>query len=508
MCAEGERQCANSTTLQYWTQGFEKEVSRVASQNFSVCRVSVVCVVVLIGLAVLPASIVQAQDPVRLRTVFGDIFVDLDPESAPATVANFLDYLANGDYEDTFFHQSSPGGAGTPQILVAGRFRWPEDSPTGIVPVPVREPVANEFNRSNVRGTIAMLAPDGQPDGATNTWLINIADNGELNMGGLDTLNGGATVFGTINAAGMEVADAINAECIEDRGVDFPELPVLGSSTADIRREQLFLITETREFEPVAAPLSALLPGSRSIGQSDTATAFATILNTSDAPAASCRIQPITNVPATFEYFQTDPLTNQAIGEPNPEIDIEANGFTTLVFAFSPINTFASTEIEFDFSCGNADAAASRIVGVNTFVLAALGDPGADVVAVAATAGNNGIADVSLTSRAGAFAVATTNVGVTETITVRADSGSAVLPVDLLVCESNPETGACLAPPTETVVVAMEASSTFTFSVFALLTENDAVVAFNPGANRAFVRFENSSGEIRGSSSVALRTVD
>ena len=82
-----------------------------------------------------------------------------------------------------------------------------------------------------------------------------------------------------------------------------------------------------------------------------------------------------------------------------------------------------------------------------------------------------------------------------------------MLPVDLLVCESNPETGACLAPPTETVVVAMEASSTFTFSVFALLSENGAVMAFDPGANRAFVRFENSSGEVRGSTSVALRTV-
>ena len=480
---------------------------RITNKKSHFSLVPLMWFAVVMSFALLPVSIVHAQDPVRLRTVFGDIFVNLDPDNAPATVANFLDYLANGDYQDTFFHQSTPGGAGTPQILVAGRFRWPEGSPAGIELVPVREPVANEFNRSNVRGTIAMLAPDGQPDGATNTWFINIADNGGSDAGGLDTFNGGATVFGTINAAGMEVADAINAECIEDRGVDFPELPLLGSSTADIRREQLFLITQTQEFETVAAPLSALLPGSRSIGQSGTATAFATILNTSDTTAASCRINPITDVPATFEYFQTDPITNQAIGEPNPEIDIEANGSATLIFAFSPINTFASTEIEFDFSCGNAEAAATSVAGVNTFMLAALADPGADVVAVAATAGNSGIADISLTSQAGAFAVATTNVGVTETITVRADSGSAVLPVDLLVCESNPETGACLAPPTETVVVAMEASSTFTFSVFALLSENGAVMAFDPGANRAFVRFENSSGEVRGSTSVALRTV-
>jgi len=483
----------------------------MTNTGFYVRRAGVLCVLVLAGLGVLPGSLpaAHAQDPIRLRTVWGDIFVTLTPDAAPDTVANFIEYLSNGDFEDTFFHQSSPGGEGTPQIIVAGRYRWPEGSPTGIEQVRVGMPIVNEFNQSNRRGTIAMLAPDGQPDGATNTWFINVADNGGADTAGLDTLNGGATVFGTINTAGMEVVDRISAECVDDRGVDFPELPVRGGdSTAEIRREQLFLITQTREFEPVAAPLSALLPGSRSIGLNETATAFATILNTSDTVAASCRIKPITDVPATFEYFQTDPLTNRAIGEPNAPIDIEANGFATLVFSFVPINTFDATEIEFDFSCGNSDAAANNIVGVNTFTLAALGAPGADVVAVVATAGNNGIADISLASGAGAFAVATTNVGVTETVTVRADVGEATLPVELLVCESNPATGACLEPPADTVVVAMESNATSTFSVFALLTERGGRVPFDPAGNRAFVRFENAAGEVRGSSSVALRTVE
>jgi len=185
----------------------------------------------------------HAQDSIRLRTSFGDIFVTLTPEAAPATVANFMEYLTNGDYEDTFFHRSLPGGAGTPQLIEAGRFSFPADSPTGITRIRELDPIANEFNRSNSRGTISMVLPEGQPDGATNAWFINVADNNDRNFGEIDSIDGGATVFGTINAAGMEVVDRIAAECTEDLGVDFPEIPVLGDVSAGLARDQVILIT-------------------------------------------------------------------------------------------------------------------------------------------------------------------------------------------------------------------------------------------------------------------------
>jgi len=449
----------------------------------------------------------HAQDSIRLRTTFGDIFVTPTPEAAPATVANFMEYLTSGDYESTFFHRSLPGGEGTPQLIEAGRFRYPEDSPTGIVPVRVLDPIVNEFNQSNSRGTISMVLPAGQPDGATNAWFINVADNGGSAPAGLDFVDGGATVFGTINAAGMEVVDRIAAECTEDLGGDFPEIPVLGDVSAGLARDQVILITETTEFAGVGAPVSAVLPGSRSIGTSDVATGFATILNPSDQIAASCRIQPVTDVPAEFEYFQTNPATNLAFGDANPEIDIAANGFVTIVFLFRPINSFPSTEIEFDYSCGNADSPATEIVGVNTFQLAASDDPGADVVAIVATAGNNGIADISTVIGAGAFAVATTNIGLTETIEVSADTGATSLPVTLLICETVPATGACLAPPQATTVTELGAGAASTFSVFVLLNEPGIQLPFDPANTRAFVRFRNLFDEVRGSTSVALRTV-
>lgn len=448
----------------------------------------------------------NASEPIRLRTVLGDIFVTPTPDAAPQTVANFLDYLSSGNFEDTFFHQSLPGGEGTPQLIAAGKFKFPLDSTSGITPVTVLEPIPNEFNQSNRRGTIAMVVPSGQPDGATNAWFINVADNGGSAPNGLDFLDGGATVFGTINPAGMEIVDAISAQCTDDRGGDLIELPTL-IDQVEGSREELILITQTQQFTSISPPVSAVLPGSRSIGTDGLASAFATILNTSGEVAASCRIKPNTDVPAVFEYFQTDPQTNQTIGPANPEFDIAANGFATLVFSFRPINPFASTTVEFDYSCGNATAAATPILGVNTFQLAALGLPGADIIAIAATAGNNGINDIPAGIDSGAFVVATANVGLTETLSVSADTGEASVPLALFVCETNSVTGACLSPPANSVESAQAANSTATFAVFTQLTQSGSEIPFDPAVNRAFVRFQNLSGELRGSTSVALRTV-
>lgn len=447
------------------------------------------------------------NDAIRLRTVLGDIFVTLTPDAAPQTVANFLAYFESGDYEDTFFHRSLPGGEGFNQLIAAGKFRYSAQAPNGIEEVPMRPPVVNEFNQSNRRGTIAMVLPDGEPNGATNAWFINVEDNGGSNPDGLDFLDGGATVFGTINAAGMEVVDAINAECTDEREGDFANLPVLPERGPEGSREELILITETEPFERVTAPVSAILPGSRSIGFDGIASAFATILNTSDQIAASCRIQPITDVPAVFEYFQTNPLTNRIIGDVNPPIDIEPNGFATVFFSFRPLNGFASTTIEFDFSCGNSTAAATPIVGVNTFQLAAIGMPGADIVAVALTAGGNGIVDIPADIGTGAFVAAISNVGGSETLEVTADAGEADLPTTFFICETNPATGACLSPPASSVTVTSDAGATATFAVFVRLLQTGTAIALDPAINRTFLRFRNESGDLRGSTSVAVRTV-
>jgi hypothetical protein len=108
-----------------------------------------------------------------------------------------------------------------------------------------------------------------------------------------------------------------------------------------------------------------------------------------------------------------------------------------------------------------------------------------------------------VSSNVGAFAVAVSNVGASGMVTANADTGSATLPLSLNVCQTNPTTGACLAAPSPTVSTTINAGATPTFGIFA--TAN-AQIPFAPGTSRIFVRFKDSTGAVRGTTDVAVRT--
>jgi len=419
-------------------------------------------------------------------------------------VANFREYISSNDYIDSFFHISQPAAAGTPGFIATGAFVWPEVG--GVRDAGERDPITNEFNQSNTRGTVSMLKESGEPDSATNAWFINTTDNGGSAPDGFDFVDGGFSVFGTLSDRSLEVVDQIAALRIEDRGDDFENLPVTGEATALIQRDQVVLITSTSEVEIIGDPVAAVLPGSRTVPVGFTATAFATVLNTASSPASSCTISPPPDLAADFAYQQTDPITNVPMGPLDPLIDIEANGSATFIFAFTPEETFETTDLALDFSCGNAINSAPSISGVNTFTLSAPPGLSSDVVAIAATVGNTGINSIPTSLGSGAFAVATTNLGDAETITASADSGDAELPVGFFVCPTNPATGACLSTPASSVTQTMATNETATFAVFAQLTDSNALIEFAPAESRAFVRFRNAAGDLRGSTSVALQT--
>jgi len=88
-------------------------------------------------------------------------------------------------------------------------------------------------------------------------------------------------------------------------------------------------------------------------------------------------------------------------------------------------------------------------------------------------------------------------------ITASANTGTANLPVTLAVCQTNPVSGACLAPPTPNVTTDIQPNATPTFGIFAT---GSAAVANSPGVNRVFVTFTDSGGVLRGETSVAVRT--
>jgi peptidyl-prolyl cis-trans isomerase A (cyclophilin A) len=132
---------------------------------------------------------------VDIITSEGQFTLQLRPDVAPATVANFLEYVRSGFYQGTVFHRVIPG------FMVQGggfssELQYQE---TG-------EPIRNEATPSlpNLRGTVAM-ARTNAPHSATAQFFVNLTDNDFLNP---NSRGAGYAVFGKV-ISGMDVIDAI-----------------------------------------------------------------------------------------------------------------------------------------------------------------------------------------------------------------------------------------------------------------------------------------------------------
>lgn len=247
--------------------------------------------------------------------------------------------------------------------------------------------------------------------------------------------------------------------------------------------------------------VAAVLPQSRSVQVGAAATTFATLDNFGAATGSACMVAPQTSVPATF-FFQTiDPLTNLLTGVPNAPIDIGAGQSQSLILGLTPSAPFAPTDVAFNFSCANAPAAPS-LVGVNTLNLSASTTPVPDIVVLAASS-DPGYVDIPGAMGTGFFAVATDDLGAGAAITVSVDTGTSSLSVNLAVCQTDPNSGACLASPAVNVVTTIAANATPSFAVF---VTGSGVVSDSPGVNRVFVRFTDAGGVLRGETSIAVRT--
>jgi peptidyl-prolyl cis-trans isomerase A (cyclophilin A) len=107
---------------------------------------------------------------VALQTSAGEIKLRLDREHAPITVANFLDYVHDGFYDGTIFHQVEKGFA----IAGGGYTEQFKMKKTG---ASIRNEADNGL--TNRKKTIAMVRFESI-DSATSQFLINLADNADL----------------------------------------------------------------------------------------------------------------------------------------------------------------------------------------------------------------------------------------------------------------------------------------------------------------------------------------
>ena len=148
--------------------------------------------------AAAPAATAHPQ--VAIKTSQGDFVIELFPDKAPKTVANFLQYVKSGFYDGTVFHRVIPG------YLIQGGLYTRQLTPKRTQP-PIPDEADNGL--SNLRGTVA-AARGPEPDSATAQFFVNIVDNPRLDyVGNQNGMTWGYAVFGKV-VQGMDVVEKID----------------------------------------------------------------------------------------------------------------------------------------------------------------------------------------------------------------------------------------------------------------------------------------------------------
>ncbi|MBK5097684.1 MAG: peptidyl-prolyl cis-trans isomerase [Gemmatimonadetes bacterium] len=137
-----------------------------------------------------------------METSKGTLRIEMLPEAAPTTVANFLEYVDAGFYDGLIFHRVVPG------FVIQGGGYEPD-----MVKRPTRDAIQNESDNGvqNLLGTLSM-ARTNAPHSGTSQFFINLVDNGALDYGVRSSARPdqawGYAVFARV-IEGMDVVDEI-----------------------------------------------------------------------------------------------------------------------------------------------------------------------------------------------------------------------------------------------------------------------------------------------------------
>jgi len=137
-----------------------------------------------------------AANPVlEMKTSVGAVRVELYPDKAPKSAANFLQYVKRGFYDGLVFHRVIDG------FMIQGGGYYPDLRGKKADRPPIENEAGNGLK--NVAGTLAM-ARTSHPHSATAQFFINVADNAFLDFRAATPAGYGYTVFGKV-IGGMEV---------------------------------------------------------------------------------------------------------------------------------------------------------------------------------------------------------------------------------------------------------------------------------------------------------------
>ncbi len=165
------------------------------------------------------AQATKAANPVVvIETSLGNITVELFPDKAPKTVANFLSYVKDGFYSGTIFHRVIK------DFMIQGGGLTVD-----MTRKPTKPPIPNEAGNGlkNVRGAVAM-ARTMDVNSATSQFFIDVADKPGLDHRGESPDAFGYAVFGKV-IAGMDVVDKIENTPTGTKGTysNVPVTPVV-----------------------------------------------------------------------------------------------------------------------------------------------------------------------------------------------------------------------------------------------------------------------------------------
>ena len=137
---------------------------------------------------------------IKLHTNHGVITLKLFADKAPENVANFIQYVKDGHYDNTIFHRVISNF-----MVQGGGFD------VNMKELKTRESIKNEANNgvSNKVGTVAM-ARTMDPHSASAQFFINVNDNEFLDHSAPTTQGWGYAVFGEV-VDGFDVVTAIKS---------------------------------------------------------------------------------------------------------------------------------------------------------------------------------------------------------------------------------------------------------------------------------------------------------
>lgn len=146
---------------------------------------------------------------VRIQTELGQIILELFPQQAPRTVANFLRYVDENRYQGATFYRTVrlDNQAQSPiKIEVIQGGLGMGEHPAKLPPILLETTTQTGLRHRN--GTVSMARLE--PDSAQSEFFICIGDQPELDHGGRRNPDGqGFAAFGLV-VKGMEVVRSIH----------------------------------------------------------------------------------------------------------------------------------------------------------------------------------------------------------------------------------------------------------------------------------------------------------